>query len=159
MYDWKSFTFTHGCHETREQGMCVMEAVAYIAGEEHSDYPECACPVITGMAIVLNDHCYSDNERNGLLGPLLFRIAGSRGTEEQQQIRNVVALCWLKDKLKVKAKRKRASSIADCYLGWCDRQGLGRKGHKEIARLLSLLCSVGEIKEREFVNTSFEVAQ
>ncbi|MGH9734669.1 MAG: hypothetical protein ACRD8A_08785 [Candidatus Acidiferrales bacterium] len=31
-----------GSHE-KETGFCVMEAVAYVAGEKWSDAPECAC--------------------------------------------------------------------------------------------------------------------
>lgn len=35
-----------GSHEARERGVCAMEAVAWLAGEKHSDAPRCACPVI-----------------------------------------------------------------------------------------------------------------
>mgnify|MGYP007059429784 CR=1 FL=1 len=44
MYDFRTVRFSSGAHDTREQGMCVMEAVAYIACEQHSDRPKCACP-------------------------------------------------------------------------------------------------------------------
>jgi hypothetical protein len=37
-----------GAHEDHE-AMCVMEAVAFVAGEPWSDYPECACPVISAF--------------------------------------------------------------------------------------------------------------
>ena len=36
-YDFRTFTFGVGGHASREEGMCFMEAVAYVAGEEHSD--------------------------------------------------------------------------------------------------------------------------
>ncbi len=37
---------SHGKHATREKGVCLMEAVAWWQGEEHSDMPECVCSVI-----------------------------------------------------------------------------------------------------------------
>lgn len=33
MFDFKTFNFGAGQHMTREDGMCVMEAVAYVAGD------------------------------------------------------------------------------------------------------------------------------
>jgi len=44
-----------GAHDTRAEGVCVMEAVAWLAGEPHSDRPMCACPVIGAYARRLND--------------------------------------------------------------------------------------------------------
>jgi hypothetical protein len=35
-----------GGHNDFESGLCVMEAVSYVAGEPWSDTPQCACPVI-----------------------------------------------------------------------------------------------------------------
>ena len=35
-----------GKHDNPEDGMCLMEAVAYVAGESLTDHPECCCPVI-----------------------------------------------------------------------------------------------------------------
>ena len=49
----------HGSHDVRPdgtpEGVCVMEAVAWVAGEEHSDHPKCACPLLTEIAINVND--------------------------------------------------------------------------------------------------------
>ena len=39
-------TLSSGGHGGIDEGMCVMEAVAYVAGEPWSDAPACACPVI-----------------------------------------------------------------------------------------------------------------
>ena len=44
-----------GSHKTRDQGMCAMEMVAYLAGEQHSDRPECTCPVLALYTIDIND--------------------------------------------------------------------------------------------------------
>jgi hypothetical protein len=55
-----------------------MEAVAYVAGEPHSDHPACASRVLTSIAIRLNDR-FSDEERQ-LLAPLIPRLVGTRST-------------------------------------------------------------------------------
>src|SRR5689334_7297607 len=38
-----------------ETGLCVMQTVAWFAGEPISDHPQCASPVLTNFAIVVND--------------------------------------------------------------------------------------------------------
>src|ERR1051325_1719240 len=60
----------------------VMEAVAWVAGEPHSDHPACACPVITGLMIRWNDRLPSDSERDRLLKPLVPLLVGTRSTGE-----------------------------------------------------------------------------
>jgi len=49
-----------GNHDSRSQGMCSMEWVAYIAGEEHSDAPVCVCPALRRFGIGLNDSLPDD---------------------------------------------------------------------------------------------------
>jgi hypothetical protein len=69
---------THGSHTTREDGMCAMEAVAWLAGEPHSDKPICTCPVIGGVVIGWNDSITDDETRTRLLRPLLLKLIGTR---------------------------------------------------------------------------------
>ena len=38
-----------GSHTGPEDGMCVMEAVAYFAGEPFSDHPACVSPIIGAL--------------------------------------------------------------------------------------------------------------
>jgi hypothetical protein len=92
-YDLKTFQFGKGSHPSREKGMCVMEAVAYLAGEAHSDAPKCACPVITRLAIWVNDSC-SDALRNELLRDLPWRIVGTTANQETEQQRAYMAADW-----------------------------------------------------------------
>jgi hypothetical protein len=68
----------HGSHESQDAGMCAMEMVAYIAGEQHSDHPRCACPVLTSFVVAFNDGLRSDEERDRLLRPVLIRLVGTR---------------------------------------------------------------------------------
>src|SRR6185437_10624017 len=63
-----------GSHEEFEKGMCVMEAVAYVAGEPWSDHPQCAFPVITSFMIAWNDGLPNDAERDRLLKPLVPQL-------------------------------------------------------------------------------------
>ena len=43
----EALTLYSGKHDEDDAERCVMEAVAYVAGEPHSDHPKCACAVIT----------------------------------------------------------------------------------------------------------------
>jgi hypothetical protein len=65
-----------GAHQTREQGVCVMEAVAWFANEKHSDAPHCACPVIASFARRLNDRL--DSEERQRLKEYIPALALSR---------------------------------------------------------------------------------
>ena len=68
---------TKGGHFTREEGMCLMEAVAYIGGSGHTDRPDCACPVVTEFAIEVNDNIDDDTIRNAAMKPLIRNILNS----------------------------------------------------------------------------------
>jgi hypothetical protein len=66
-----------GSHEPDGE-MCVMEAVAWVAGEQWTDRPACACPVITAYCIALNDRM--DDEFRQRLLPYVPRLVGTRST-------------------------------------------------------------------------------
>ncbi len=72
-----NFKLSHGSHKSFEDGMCAMEAVAYIAGEPHSDHPSCASPVLARHCIRLNDR-WNDEERQLLLA-VIPKLVGTRG--------------------------------------------------------------------------------
>jgi hypothetical protein len=57
-------------------GLCVMEAVAWMAAEGATDRPECACPVLAAFAIKLNDGL--SNENRQLLKPLILPMTRTR---------------------------------------------------------------------------------
>src|SRR6185437_15550026 len=84
-----------GSHEEFEKGMCVMEAVAYVAGEPWSDHPQCACPVITSFMIAWNDGLPNDAERDRLLKPLVPQLIDTRSTTAVKERRSYMALDWL----------------------------------------------------------------
>lgn len=60
----------HGSHEKRAMGVCAMEAVAWLAGEPHSDAPACTCPVLGAFVRNWNDNLDAV-ARNQLLRPVL----------------------------------------------------------------------------------------
>ncbi len=73
---------TVGDHTNPSDGLCFMEMVAWFAGEEHSDKPECACPVLGAYAICLNDRM-PDGLRDRLLKPLVPMISGTRDSASE----------------------------------------------------------------------------
>lgn len=72
---------SHGGHRSPDEGMCVMEAISYIAGEPFSEYPMCACPVITAFMIGFNDSL-PDDVRERWIKPLIPAILNSRSLLE-----------------------------------------------------------------------------
>lgn len=73
----------HGAHESRTSGMCAMELVSYIAGEEHSYAPKCASDLLTGFTIRLNDSMGVAEREN--LKSLLPRLVGTNDGNERQR--------------------------------------------------------------------------
>ena len=70
--DWfDSLELKSGGHSTRADGMCVMEAAAYLAGRKHGDAPPCVCPVIGAFLRNWNDNLPDDETRTRLLKPLV----------------------------------------------------------------------------------------
>ncbi len=79
-----------GFHNYAAHGMCVMEAVSYIAGETFSAHPECCCRAISSFLRCWNDHLTNTDERTRLLRPLIPKVIG---TVETDKITN--ARVWL----------------------------------------------------------------
>lgn len=85
----------YSSHRSPEDGLCAMEAVAWMAGEPHSDKPKCACPVVGAFMRSWNDGIKDDVTRTRLLKPLLPILVGSRSTKEVELQRSYLALDWL----------------------------------------------------------------
>ena len=83
-----------GAHSSPDAGMCALEAAAWIAGEPHSDHPECVCPVIAAFGRAWND-ALSLEERNAVLRPLVPRMIGTRGSDALAHRRALMAADWL----------------------------------------------------------------
>ena len=83
-----------GSHDGPEDGMCILEAVAFVAGEPWSDHPPCACPVIGAFLRSWND-ALPDGERDALLRPLIPRLVGTKGSAALERRRALMAADWL----------------------------------------------------------------
>ncbi|MBT2587921.1 hypothetical protein J7I86_19110, partial [Arthrobacter sp. ISL-95] len=75
-----------------ESGHCAMEVVAWLAGEGHTDAPQCASKVLRAMTIGLNDAW--DQEKRQQLVPLLPSMIGT-SDDGQDERRSYLALDWL----------------------------------------------------------------
>lgn len=86
----------HGSHEPPNgaKEFCVMEAVAWVAGEPHSDHPECACPIITKFLVSWNDALPTDADRDRLLKPLVPSIVGTKANAATESMRSKMAYDW-----------------------------------------------------------------
>ncbi|MGH9249762.1 MAG: hypothetical protein ACRD0W_09650 [Acidimicrobiales bacterium] len=82
-----------GSHKSWSDGACVLEAVAYIAGEPWSDHPECASPIIGAFLRTWNDALDTDDCQ--ALKQYIPRLVGSRGTAVQEDARAWLVLDWL----------------------------------------------------------------
>lgn len=89
--DIGTLTLTSGSHRDRSDGVCLMEAVAWWAGEAHTDAPECASPVLTSFGQSLNDRLPADKRQE--LKAFIPAIAGTRGDGLDER-RGYLALDW-----------------------------------------------------------------
>ena len=83
-----------GAHRTRDEGMCAMEMVAWLAGEPHSDEPSCACPVAAALVRACND-AMCDAARNRCLRAFVPRLVNSRGSAALERARGMLVVDWL----------------------------------------------------------------
>ena len=94
LYKVNKLALKSGGHKGINDGLCVMEAVAYVAREPWSDHPQCACPVIAAFMRSWNDGMRSDEERE-LLKPLIPLLVDSKSTPEIENKRAWMACDWL----------------------------------------------------------------
>jgi hypothetical protein len=83
------YTLRPGSHESRQDGLCAMEWIAYLAGEKHSDYPSCVDLALRGFAIGLNDNLPDDLRQQ--LRPYLARMIGTADDGRSEERRYAVA--------------------------------------------------------------------
>jgi hypothetical protein len=80
-----------GAHPTRDDGMCAMEMVAWLAGEPHSDEPGCACPVVAAFVRATND-ALGDAARDRHLRPLVPMLVNTRATAAVERARGLLVV-------------------------------------------------------------------
>jgi len=79
-----SIHLAYGKHPTRQQGVCLLEAVAWFASEAHSNHPTCVSPLLGGLGRAWND-TLDDTTRQGLVG-FIPRLVGTAadGTDQKR---------------------------------------------------------------------------
>jgi hypothetical protein len=91
--DLETLELKSGSHDSAERGMCVMEAVAYIANEPFTDHPACACPVISVFLRSYNDSVSNDVRQT--LKPFIPRLIGTNSGPAVEERRSLIATDWL----------------------------------------------------------------
>lgn len=79
-----------GAHEDPSKGMCLMEAVAYAAGEPHTDNPQCCSPILSAFGRGINDKMPDDPRQ--LLKSFIPTLIGTRGDLRHDVIRSYIAV-------------------------------------------------------------------
>jgi len=87
-----TITLARGAHEDRSDGLCLLEAVAWFAGESHSDHPACVSPVLAAYGRHLNDVLPDESRR--LLIPFIPAMSHTAG-DGLDKARGYLALDWL----------------------------------------------------------------
>jgi len=90
--DLDHLTLAKGAHDDREQGVCLLEAVAWFAGQDHTDHPPCVSPILAAFGRSLND-VLPDAKRQELV-PLIPLLPGTAG-DGHDETRGYLALDWL----------------------------------------------------------------
>jgi hypothetical protein len=79
---FQPLTLRAGAGGDYKNGLCVMEAVAWMASEGATDEPECACPVLGAFAIRLNDSLTQENRQQ--LKALILPLTGTRSKDHEK---------------------------------------------------------------------------
>ncbi len=85
--DLSRFELKRGNHERPEDGLCVLEAVAWFEGEPHSDHPTCVCPVLAHFCRSFND-CLGGRrqELTAYIPRLANTVAGEDAVRSRLQV-------------------------------------------------------------------------
>jgi len=83
-----------GKHRSPEEGACVMELASMLGGEQFSDHPQSACPVIGSFLRSYNDSL--DDDRRQDLYTYASSVVGSRASEDIQRARGERLIAWIR---------------------------------------------------------------
>lgn len=111
------FRLDRSVHESPEEGLCAMEAVAWLEGLPHNDHPKCSCPIISAFVRRLNDGM-PDVDRQRLVAylPRLVGTFSPRHEPERakylaQEVSYRFAFCY--DPLRQRAGRGALACLRD----------------------------------------------
>jgi hypothetical protein len=121
-----SYRLSAGRHVRADQGRCAMEWVAHLAGETHSDRPECVSPIVGAFARSWNDALEETTRQR--LRPYLARMIGTAG-DGGDDARAWRCADWL-----VRTGAPALLELAGLSAPAASLQGLGRVRDDETAR-------------------------
>lgn len=75
--DLETLHLAKGGHDNPDDGLCLLEAAAFLAGEPHTDHPACVSPVLGVFGRELNDRL--DDTKRQQLKPLIPKLPGTAG--------------------------------------------------------------------------------
>ena len=90
--DLDAIRLDRGGHDTRDQGVCLLEAISWFAGEEHTDHPPCVSPVLGTFGRSWND-ALDDQTRQRLI-PFIPRMVGT-ASDGADEARAWILTDWL----------------------------------------------------------------
>ncbi|KKN33956.1 hypothetical protein LCGC14_0798740, partial [marine sediment metagenome] len=90
----RGLMLSDGGHGSRKEGVCATEAIAWLAGEAHSDHPACLCPSLGSFLRDWNDSL-PDEDRTLLIRPLLVPAMLATVSPKASERRAWMALDWL----------------------------------------------------------------
>lgn len=90
--DLPTLRLVRGAHSAREKDLGVMEAVAWLAGERHTNHPAAASPVIASFCRLVND-VVGDDERQRLVA-YVPRLVGTTAPHEVELCRTMIMADW-----------------------------------------------------------------
>jgi hypothetical protein len=93
MRNHQTVQLTRGAHSSPEEGVCVMELASMLAGEEFSDRPRSASPVLTRFLRLYNDRIH--DERRQDLYAYAARVVGTRASRAVERTRARLCVEWL----------------------------------------------------------------
>ncbi len=92
--DLSTIKLQAGAHPDANVGeWCVMEAVAWAAGEPWTDRPQCVSPVIGAYLRRLNDDLDDDGRQE--LVPYIFKVIGTNTGPEDEERRRWLVANWM----------------------------------------------------------------
>jgi hypothetical protein len=88
----QTIKLSKGKHTSAEEGACVMELASMLAGEQFTDHPACACPVVGSFLRAYNDSI--DDEHRQDLYTYASTIVGTRSSAQVQRARADRLVQW-----------------------------------------------------------------
>ena len=92
-FDLEHFQLARSSHRSMDEGACLLELSAHLAGEPFSDQPACVSPVIAAFGRSWNDEL--DDDTRQMLKPYAFKIIDTATGERDDETRAWMATDWL----------------------------------------------------------------